>query len=236
MKVPGWLTGEFARRLLIVPPVVIGVTIFVLFYMNRQSPTKKPVKEARRTLRVIKVSPVDVVPRVIGHGTAEPGEIWRAIAEVNGRVVSVNEQLEPGALIQANEELLRIDPTEYELKVAQLESDIDQANAQLAELDVRSANYQASLKIERESLALAEQDLARMEALGKTNAVSDSEVNKKQREVLTQKQSLQNLENSISLIPAEKKSLQAALAVKQTNLKQANIDLEKTTITAPFDC
>ena len=236
MKLPGWLSGEITRRLLIVPPVVIGVIVFVLFYMNRQSPTKNPVKEESRTLRVIKISPVDVVPRVIGHGTAEPGEIWRAIAEVKGRVIFVNEKLEPGAIINAQEELLRIDPTEYELTVAQLESDIQQANAQLAELDVRSDNFQASLKIERESLALAQQDLARIEALSQTNAVSDSEVNKKQREVLTQKQSLQNLENSINLIPAEKKSLQAALAVKQTNLKQANIDLEKTTISAPFNC
>ena len=236
MKLPGWLSGEIARRLLIIPPVAIGVIVFVLFYMNRQSPIKNPVKEESRTLRVIKVSPVDVVPSVIGHGTAEPGEIWRAIAEVKGRVVFVNDKLEPGTLINAKDVLLRIDPTEYELTVAQLESDIQQANAQLAELDVRSDNYQASLKIERESLALAQQDLARIEVLSQTDAVSDSELNKKQREVLTQQQSLQNLENSINLIPAEKKSLQAALAVKQTNLKQANIDLEKTTISAPFDC
>ena len=49
-------------------------------------------------------------------------------------------------------------------------------------------------------------------------------------------QSIQNLENSISLIPAETKSLQATLAVKQASLRQSNIELEKTKLVAPFDC
>jgi RND family efflux transporter MFP subunit len=66
--------------------------------------------------------------------------------------------------------------------------------------------------------------------------VAAADVDAKEREVLTQRQSVQNLENSMNLVPAERKSLQAAIAVKQTSLKQAEIDLEKTTISAPFDC
>ena len=54
------------------------------------------------------------------------------IAEVKGRVEHVHPRLASGELIAAGEELLRIDPTEYELAVAQLEADIQQANAQLS--------------------------------------------------------------------------------------------------------
>jgi RND family efflux transporter MFP subunit len=139
-------------------------------------------------------------------------------------------------MLRAGEKLLRIDPTEYELAVARLESDIQQAHAQLAEVESKSANYDASLKIEKASLALAEKDLDRVRSLQQRNAASAADVDAKEREVLTQRQSVQNLENSINLVPAEKKSLQAAIAVKQTSLKQAKIDLEKTTITVPFDC
>ena len=236
MKAPIWATGEKARKLLIIPPLVLGVGIFGLLVARKEAPTRRPVTEASRSLRVITVPQVDVVPRVIGHGTAEPGQVWRAIAEVKGRVVRVHEQLASGELLQAGEELLQIDPTEYELAVAQLESDIEQATAQLAEHEAKSTNYGASLKIEEASLALAEKELSRLQSLLQRNAAAGADVDKKEREVLAQRQNVQNLKNSINLVPAEKKSLQATLAVKQANLKQAELDLDKTTISAPFDC
>ena len=44
------------------------------------------------------------------------------------------------------------------------------------------------------------------------------------------------MENTLALIPARRKALNSALALHQSNLKQAGIDLAKTTITAPLDC
>ena len=236
MKMPNWATGENARKLLVIPPLVLGVAVFGWSVSRQKAPERRPVTEASRTLRVIAVPQVDVVPRVIGHGTAKPEQVWRAIAEVKGRVVHVHERLAPGAFLKAGEELLRVDATEYELAVAQLESDIQQANAQLAELEGRSANYDASLNIEKASLALAEKELARIKSLQQRNAAAGADVDAKEREVLAQRQSVQNLENSINLLPAEKNSLEATMAVKQASLKQAKIDLAKTTILAPFDC
>ncbi|MEL7337134.1 MAG: hypothetical protein AAFN70_13130, partial [Planctomycetota bacterium] len=119
--------------------------------------------------------------------------------------------------VKSGEELLRIDPTEYKLTVAQLQADIQQANAQLVELDTKSSNYVASLELEKASLALSEKELERFRSMKQKNAASDSEVDAKEREVLNQRQSIQNLENSINLIPAERKSLQAALAVTQAS-------------------
>lgn len=236
MKLPSWIAREGAKRLLIIPPVLLGVGLYAWLALGKSSPSRREPTEASRVLRIISVPEVDVVPRVLGHGTAEPSQVWRAIAEVKGRVVHVHERLAPGELIQFGEELLRIDPAEYELSVAQLEADIQQAEAQLAELDAQSQNYGASLAIEKKSLVLAEKELERFRAMKQRNAASDSEVDAKEREYLSQVQSIQNLENSIHLIPAERKSLQAALAVKQTNLQQAKIDLEKTKIVAPFHC
>lgn len=236
MKIPSWVTDENARKLLFLPPLALGVIVFAYLVASKQSPTRRTVVETSRSLRVIAVSEVDVVPRVIGHGTAEPGEVWRAIAEVRGRAVRIHERLAPGELVKAGEELLQIDPLEYELAVAQLESDIEQTTAQLAENEAKASNYQASIKIEEESLALAEKELARLQTLEQRTAVAGSEVDSKSRQVLTQRQSVQSLKNSISLVPVERRSLEAALAVKQANLNQAKLEFQKTTISAPFDC
>lgn len=224
------------KKLLFVPPLLVGAAVFGWFVSKQEPPVQRPPAEVRRVLRVIRVPEVDVVPVVIGHGTVEPEKVWRAVAEVKGRVQRVHPRLAPGELIKEGEELLRIDPSEYALVIAQLEADIDQANAQLSELEAQSANYVASLAIEKKSLDLAGKELARLSTLQQRNAASASELDTQERTYLSQQKNVQNLENSINLIPAERKSLNATLAVKETNLQQAKIDLAKTKMVAPFDC
>lgn len=224
------------RRWLIVPPVVLGVGVMALLVINKEQLKRKPERELSRVLRVIQVPQVDVVPRVLGYGTAQPGRVWRAVAEVKGRVVTVDPQLKAGAIMRAGEGILRIDPMEYELAIAQLQADIEQVQANLSELDAREANHRASLKIEEASLVLAQQSLERTRKAAMTNAVAATQVDEEQRNVLAQQQKTQSYKNSLNLLPAERKSMQASLAVKKARLAQAELDLKKTSITVPFDC
>ena len=190
---------ERHRKWLIVPPVIIGVGIVAFFVSGRTGPHRSPLEEQSRVLHVIKVPEIEVIPRVLGYGTAEPGREWRAVAEVKGRVVDVHPDLEAGALLQAGAEILRIDPAEYRLTVARLEADIAQVAAQLAELDVKEANLRASLKIEAESLALAQRALARSRSAAEKRAVAAAQVDKDERSWLAQRQIEQALENSLKL-------------------------------------
>ncbi len=227
---------ERHRKWLIVPPLIIGAGIVAFFVSNRTGPHRSPLEEQSRVLHVIKVPEVEVIPRVLGYGTAEPGREWRAVAEVKGRVVDVHPDLEAGALLQDGAEILRIDPAEYRLTAARLEADVAQVTAQLAELDVKEANLRASLKIEAESLALAQRALARSRSAAERRAVAAAQVDKDERSWLAQRQIAQALENSLKLLPAERKTLEASRKVKEAGLAQARLDLDKTTITTPFNC
>lgn len=227
---------ESLRRWLILPPILIGAGVVAFFVVGRDGPRRGPLEEQSRVLGVIRVPEVDVVPRVLGYGTAEPGQEWRAVAEVKGRVVAVHPELEPGALLEEGAEILRIDPAEYLLTAARLEADIAQVTAQLAELDVKEANLRASLRIEADSLALAQRALSRSQSAAERQAVAAAQVDKDERAVLAQRQIQQALENSLSLLPAERKTLEASRSVKEASLAQARLDLEKTIITAPFNC
>lgn len=231
-----WKLSSTMRKWLIVPPVVLGIAVVGLLVFNRAGPERTPEQEGVRSVRVIRAVAVDVVPRAIGYGTAQPGQVWRAVAEVKGRVAEVHPQLKAGAMLKEGEVLLRIDPTEYELAIAQYEADIAQATAQLEELQAKETNDRASLEIEEASLALAERDLQRAETLLQRNATSAAEVDQQKRNVLVQRQSVQRLQNSLSLVPHQRKSLEATLAVKNAGLGQAELDLAKTVIKAPFDC
>lgn len=224
------------RKWLILPPLVVGIVVVVVLVRNRPELKHKAEQEESRVLRVISVAAVDVIPRAIGYGTAEPGRVWKAVAEVKGRVVETHSVLKPGAMVKKGELLVRIDPAEYQLAVSQLNADIAQVNAQLEELTVKEANDRASLKIEEQSLALAEREFERAKALLQRDASSAGEVDQQERTMLTQRQSVQHLRNSLDLLPHQRRALKATLAVKKAKLEQAQLDVGKTVIEAPFDC
>ncbi|NOX55534.1 MAG: HlyD family efflux transporter periplasmic adaptor subunit [Planctomycetes bacterium] len=226
----------FSRKWLVLPPIAVGLVAVLLARLSRTEPEPVAPAETVRTLRIVRVPVVDVVPRVIGYGTAEPRRIWQAVAEVRGRIVQTHPDLKPGATVKQGAILLRIDPKEYELAIAQLEADIEQVTAQLDELAVQETNDQDLLKLESASLTLAEAELARLESLRDKNSVSASQVDAQRRAVLAQRRSVQSLKNKIRLVSPRRKSLQAALAVKQAALAQAKLDLAKTVIRAPFHC
>jgi RND family efflux transporter MFP subunit len=230
------LLARIDRRLLIVPPVLLGVGIFWVMKGNYTEPKRQPVAEAARPLRVIEVTQVELVPRVLGHGIAQAGDVWSAVAEVKGRVVSVHPELKPGAIFRAGVEVLRVDPVEYELRIAQLAADVAEIKSQQSRLTAEEENYRSSLAIEQKSLALAKRDLARLEKLTDTSSVTRSEVERTERTVLAQQQSAQTLTNSLNTLPSQRGSLAAMLAAKQASLQLAELDLKHTTITAPFDC
>lgn len=228
--------GRIDRRLLILPPVLLGVIIFVLMKGEYSEPKQQAIAEVARHLRVIEVPQVVLVPQVVCYGVAQAADVWSAVAEVKGRVVEVHPELKAGAIFRKGQQVLKIDPAEYELHIAELHAEIAETKSQQARLAAEEDNLRASLEIERSSLTLAQRDLQRLESLTESSSVTRSEVDRKKREVLAQQQSVQSLTNSLNILPAQRESLVATLAAKEANLELAELDLKHTTITAPFDC
>jgi multidrug efflux pump subunit AcrA (membrane-fusion protein) len=224
----------WVKRLLIVPPLLAGVAVLAWIVAGREPPVRAPAEEQVRTVRVIEVPEVRVVPRAIGQGLVRPGRIWEAVAQVDGRVIEVHPRLEQGAILETGAILARIDPRDYELEVARLSSAIEGAGAELAALEQRSTNLEASLEIERRALVLAENDLARKRRLAATAALSQAAVDEEEILLLQQRQQVQNLDNEVGLIPPETRRLEAQIAQLRAELEAAKLDLERTEITLPF--
>ena len=84
--------------------------------------------------------------------------------------------------------VLRIDPREYELEIAQLDAQIAEGQSRLNELDTQAENDRASLAIEKDSLALARRDLEHVQALSNKDMAPDTELRSQQRSMLSQQQ------------------------------------------------
>ena len=226
---------KILKRLLIIPPILIGVALMAYQVKNRQAPQHETLQEVAKKVRVITVPKLTVVPRALGFGNVTPGTVWEAVAEVAGKIVKIPPLLKAGAILSKDTVILKIDPTDYILARQSIEADIRAINAQISELKTREKNTKASLGIERRSLALNQKDLKRKQALLKRRAVSQAAVDQEERTLLARRQSMQSLQNSLNLLPAEAERLNAQRATLEIKLKNAKLDLARTTITLPFD-
>jgi RND family efflux transporter MFP subunit len=206
---------------LIVPPVVLGLLVLIWMASSRQPPVQADQGEPSRTVRVIEVPQVQLVPQAEGYGPVQPARIWTAVSQVAGRVICLHSRLRDGELLPGGTTLVRIDPKDYEIALAQ-------AKAELAELEVQETNARASLAIEKRNEELAQKELERVRKLVRQGTSSQNAADEKERAMLAYRASVQNLQNTLALVPAQRSLLEARIAL-------AERDLERTVIDAPFD-
>lgn len=223
------------KKLLIIPAVLLGVLVLVLLVKNSAKPVRMPVAEKATAVRVIGVPEVIVAPQLSTTGNVEPSRVWRSVAQVSGKIVALHPRLKRGALIREGEELLRIDPRDYELAITRAQTGIAAISVQQAQIDVQEANAKALLEIEQQALELAKSELQRKQKMLKGSAISQSDYGKEQRSLLTQQKSVQSLINSLKLYPVERRGLAAELEKQQVQLADAKLNLERTIILMPFD-
>ena len=209
------------KILWILPPIFIGIAGVMLMQSGKQPPQLADAGEPVRSVRYQTIRPTDFTPVALGYGEVQPAQVWQAVAQVSGRVIETHPRLDNGELIQQGEVLLKIDPVDYELNLVQ-------AQTQLAELEVQQQNTQRSLEIEQRNLALARKEFERLQRLAKAGSVSQSSADTAERTMLTSTAQVQNLKNSLSLIPTQKR-------LQQARITQAERDLQNTVVSAPFN-
>lgn len=223
-----------SKRWVILIPVVIGVAALLMLKKNKLEPVQESLKEKAKLVRVITAPSLTVAPQAKGHGTVRPSRTWEAVAQVKGKIIEKHPQLQKGSILEADTLVLRIDPTDYELAIAQAEADILATQAQLQELEAKATNTRTSLKIEQAALALNEKELQRKRKLVGKGSVSRSDLESQERSLLAQQQSVQAQKNTLNLIPSQKALLEAQLARHQATLSSAKRNLANTEIRLPF--
>ena len=223
------------RKLLIVPPIMLGVFVVWWFVSQRQPPQTIAPQEEIRNVRIIQATRTDLVPTVTGFGTVQPEKTWQAVAQAAGEIEYMHPQLKRGAIMSAGTEIIRISPRDYQLAIAQADANISLADAQIVEFDLTEENTRASLEIERQSLTIRERELARKEELVRSGATSKTALDQETRDTLLHRKKVQDLENTIRLIPSQRAALVERKKLNQIELDQAKLNLARTRITLPFD-
>jgi RND family efflux transporter MFP subunit len=212
---------KLSRKFLLLPPVILAIVVFIMLKSTQQAPVESTDSAKARKVRSTLVVAQDFVPLAQGYGEVQPAQVWKAIAQVSGRIQHLHERLKDGEIISQGETLFQIDPVDYQLNLAQ-------AEAQLAELEVEQQNASALLEIEQRNLALAQREFERLQKLVKKGSISQSDVDSAERTLLNSRTSVQNYKNTLALFPVNRKLL-------QVKIDQAQRDLDNTSIKAPFN-
>ena len=122
--------GRGARRYL-VPAAVLILAAIGAYALIRSRPSAQRTPPTR-VARLVEVSPIrlaDHVTTVSAMGTVLPARETRLAPRVSGEIVEASAEFAPGGVFAAGDEVVRIDPADFELLVRQRESAVSQAEA-----------------------------------------------------------------------------------------------------------
>ena len=225
----------YVKRLIIFVPIILGVALMVVMKNNKKPPVRLADQERVQAVRVMPLTRMDVVPQTIGYGYVQAYRTWQAIPEVSGQVVYLDEKIKKGHFIKKGEVLLRIDTRAYGLAESRGVAEVMSIDAQLKELEQSTKNTQRLLSIEKKSLAIAVQELERKRKLYEKQYISASELEKEETNVLSRQTNVNDLQNTLKLIPAQKRALQAQKKSGESSVAERRLDVSKTEIRSPFD-
>ncbi len=221
--------------LLALPPIALGIAAAAWMIASAPGPAQVGGDAPALPVRVMTVAAQDIRPAATAWDNLRAAETWVALAEVEGEVIWRHPDFEPGRLIPARTEVLRIDLADYELALAQSQADLAALEAERAQLETEADNTRRILSLEQNRLALAETDLERTRTLVAQGAVPKSRADEAERATLLARRTVAELENTLALIPSRQARIAAQVARSEAAIDRARRSLDRTTLTTPFD-
>jgi len=153
------MSRKVMRIGLIVGILGAAVIVSVLLTLTRKEPPKKPIENLAMLVEVADLELVDARFPVRSQGTVRPRTETTLSAEVSGTIVEVSPKFIPGGVFEADEVLVRIDPTDYKAAVTQAEALLRQRRIEYeGAKKLRSQGYRAESEYASAAAALATAD------------------------------------------------------------------------------
>lgn len=214
--------------------LVAGIAIMMFNNTIMKKDTTTALKEPEQHVFSTQITRQNIAPQIKGYGNIAAKNTWQAISEVQGKIIYLNPKLQRGSFIAANELLLKIDPSRYQISLNNAQASLANIAAEKDQLDIEKLRLQRSLKLEKNNLALEKKELTRLTSLRKKGTVSQSNLEQQERVYLDKQLSVSNTQAQVNQLPYQLNALNAQLAQAQSQVEQAELDLSHTIITMPF--
>ena len=170
---------------LVLPFVIVlaGFGLAALLLVTGPTLNSQPAMVLTPLVRVQTVTLQDITLSSLTHGTVAPRTESELVVEVAGRVISVNPNLVSGGFFNAGEELLQIEPLDYELALEQARAGIAQAESDLANAQRAATRLDSLSERQLTSAALQDDAMNRMRIAEATLRSSQALLARAQRDL-----------------------------------------------------
>lgn len=212
--------------------VVVGILLAGLLIVTRPRQPAPEVKQRIWQVAAMEAEPGSLRPVLALYGQVETSALMKAAAPGSSRVVEVavreGEQVAPG------QRLLRLDPGDFVPKVAQVEAEVAELEAQINQENLRYATDLEALEHERTLMNLLQASVKRFERLRLKNLASAAAVDQAKIELERQALAVTSREMAVKEHSARLEQLKARLRKARANLELARLALERSQVVAPF--
>ncbi len=225
----------FVIAFLAVVIFAVGAGGMMFLIKQRKPPSREVSKASGKLVRVMMVQPQEAPLIIEGFGAVRAKTEWSAVPEVSGPVIRRSSYLRAGLHMRRGEVLFEIDPRPFELAVQRIEASIAQDRKEIEVLRQQQRNFEASLRIAKRNLSIAQAELRRDDTLVKKGTISSRERNRQRQTRNDVEQAVQTAQNNLVLIAPQVARTEARIDMAKVQLAEAQLQLEKTTLVMPFD-
>ena len=222
------------RTILCLLILAFGIMSFLLLSSVSHKPNKKSSEKLLKTLITIPVNIQDYRYEFIGYGTVKPSTEITVSAEINGHVVYENPDFAEGNFVEKDTVLLKIDDIDYQLALKEAETQVISYTVKIEMMKHDIEDGKEMLKTKLKFRELEENDYNRRVELREKDAISIRSLEDARKELSTAKYEYIKADNEIKKNELELTSLIADLARAKVKRKQAQLNLEKSSVKAPI--
>lgn len=217
------------------PLLIIGFAI-VAFMLLKVSEPETPAmakKEKAWLVEAVAVSYQRIAPEVTIYGRVETPRDATLKSALEADVIEVN--VLEGDRVTAGQTLIKLDDIDIQLAILQRQADVREVQAQIESENQRYQRDKALLANQNELASLADKAVQRARKLEQTRLASQASLDEALSAYEQQALALKQLQFDIDNHSVRLAQLQAAKQRAEALLTQAEVNLSRTEIKAPFN-
>ncbi|MFI4883582.1 MAG: efflux RND transporter periplasmic adaptor subunit [Phycisphaerales bacterium JB064] len=239
---PNTLLSRLRRSLPLLTRIAAGLVLLIgalvvleVLKATKAEPTKSLDVGQAPLVRTVEVQRVVTARPWTGYGTVRAMNAAQVGVQVAGRIIERPDSVEAGLPVASGDLLIRIDPSDFNRRVAALEGSVAALNAEIDQLEVEASSLDEQLTLVFEESEIAKREYERaVRVYEDRGAGTRTEVDQKLAAMRRTERGASALEQRSRSIPARRAALEANLASQQAELGLARQDLERATVVAPI--
>jgi RND family efflux transporter MFP subunit len=209
-----------------------AIMAFMALVGSKPGATAKPPRERIWSVDSLVARPAAHHPELRLYGRVESPRTAMLSAPMTADVIAV--PVREGQEVEPDQTLILLDPRDRKLELAQRQADVAQLQAQIDSEFTRYQSDQHAIEYEKTLLKLTRQALERSTTLKRRKLGSDSELDQASQALARQQLALNTRQREIQDHPARLAQLQARLERARALRDLAELELQRTTLSAPF--